>query len=68
MPRNGKTRHRVRRKLEAAAILCQNINGHLAVASEPYEKDRPEYFQAMLQIGVIVAHCEEELWSIRRKI
>lgn len=68
MPRDGKTRHRVRRKLEAAAILCQNINGHLAVASEPYEKDRPEYFQAMLQIGVIIAYCEKELWSIRRKI
>lgn len=68
MPRNGKTRHKVRRKLEAAAILCQNINSHLAEASEPYEKDRPLYFQAMLQIGVIIAHCEEELRSIRRKI
>lgn len=68
MPRDGKTRHRVRRKLEAAAILCQNINAHLAVAAEPYEKDRPAYFQAMLQIGVIIAHCEEELMGIRRKI
>lgn len=68
MPKDGKTRHRVRRKLEAAATLCQNANAHLAVASEPYEKDRPEYFKAMLSIGEILLMCQEELMSIRRKI
>ncbi len=68
MPRNGKTRHRVRRKLEAAAILCQNIQSHLAVASAPYETERPQYFDAMVNIGVIIEYCEGELKSIRRKI
>lgn len=68
MPRNGKTRHRVRRKLEAASILCQNANAHLAVASAPYEKERVEYFNAMLAVGQLLLYCENELMSIRRKI
>lgn len=68
MPKDGKTRHRVRRKLEAAAILCNNINAHLAVAAKPYEKERPPYFDAMLNIGKIIEYCHHELMSIRRKI
>lgn len=68
MPRDGKTRHRVRRKLEAASILCQNANEHLAIASLPYEESRGDYFQAMLLIGEILLYCQEELMSIRRKI
>ena len=68
MPRDAKTRHKVRRKLEAAVNLCNCINQHLAEAALPFEGVRDEYHDAFLAIGTIVEQVSEMIESLRRDI
>ncbi len=65
MGRKHTTRHKARRKLEAASTACDTINAHLAEISEWYEKDMPQIAQALLEIGQIVEAARQLMIDLR---
>lgn len=65
MGRKYTVRHRVRRKLEGCANLCDTINKHLAESAAYYEGVEPERYGAMLEIGSIVDAARTLLLELR---
>lgn len=61
-------RHKVRRKLEQCANLCDNINQHLAECAAPYEQDKKEHYATFMEIGSIVETARKLLIEFRKVI
>lgn len=66
MGKKHTTRHKARRKLEAAGVACDTINSHLGEISGWYEKDMPHIAQALLEIGAIIEAARKLILDLRK--
>lgn len=65
MGRKHTVRHKVRRKLDGCANLCDTINQHLAECAQPYEATHKEYFETFLHIGNIIEQARKLIVEFR---
>ncbi len=62
------TRHKVRRKLEACATHCDQIQQHLADAAQPFEDAKHKAHAGFLRLGEVTEMLKELITSFRATI
>ena len=65
MGRKHTIRHKMRRKLEQCAKLCDVINSHLSDFAPYYQESEKDRYEAMLEIGRIIEAARQLLIDLR---